>query len=218
MILILLILLASSVASASAATPQQGEEATIEIVSCIETSEGVSTPCLIEEASPSSPFPMSEEEEMEAEEIEAEERGAVGVKAADAAACMIRRIDSQVTVLPGSGRLRLTLRYTTSDRTAVSIGLKARDDKGSVRLPSASRRLGKGSDTLRMTTRVGDARMGRVTKAKELDVSLRTPGASCGGRFEQRLRRAYAGTVAVSHPAASGTVAGSIVWTTSDSR
>jgi hypothetical protein len=136
------------------------------------------------------------EEELEEEEFEDSCGGEDSVKAAPKgapfvtapAACQVRQAESTITAVPGSGELRLSVRYQTYSPTEVTVGLKLKDRKGSVAVAHATKRLG-GKGILHMTTKLGPAMMERAVTAIEFDVSLRAPETPgyCGGALEQRL-------------------------------
>lgn len=144
-------------------------------------------------------FEFESEEEAEAEEEEfepeAEECGEGDASKAAAAgsvsapaACLIRHAESTVATLPGSDLVRLTVRYETWSPTAVAIGLKLKDDKGSLALGHATRHLG-AHGILHIATRLQPAAMERAERAHEYDVSLHAPSTPgfCGDLLEQGL-------------------------------
>ncbi|HEX4304931.1 MAG TPA: hypothetical protein VHZ54_02735 [Solirubrobacterales bacterium] len=138
-----------------------------------------------------------EEEEFEEEEFEsscggAEEAGNAASKGVPfvtaPAACQVRQAESTITTLPAADQLRLTIHYRTYAPTEVTVGLKLKDQKGSVAIEHATKHLGD-KGVLRFTTSLGGAVMDRALAASEFDVSLRaseTPGF-CAGALEQRL-------------------------------
>ncbi|MBS1679396.1 MAG: hypothetical protein JST08_18630 [Actinobacteria bacterium] len=103
-------------------------------------------------------------------------------------ACQIRQAESTITTLPGSGLVRLSVRYRTWSPTAVTVGLKLKDHRGSVAIERATRHMG-AEGVLHVTTKLGAAAMGRALAASAFDVSLRAPGtpAFCAGALEQHL-------------------------------
>jgi hypothetical protein len=130
-----------------------------------------------------------EEEEFEIEDCEEEEvqKKAGAVTAPEE--CRVRSAESSITTLPDSNRVQLTVQYLTYKPSTVSLDLKLKDGKGSLKIDSATKHLGK-KGVLHLTTKVPDAVMERATKAKEFDVALRaaqTPGY-CGAMLEQKLR------------------------------
>jgi hypothetical protein len=138
----------------------------------------------------------AEEEELEAEEEESEpgeeecgeEEGRKGAFVTAPAACRVQRAESSITTLPGSDRLRLTLRYQTYSPAAVSIALKLKDHKGTLAIEHTTRHLGQ-KGVLHLTTDLPDAVIERAVKAQEFEVGLRainTPGF-CDGLLEQHL-------------------------------
>jgi hypothetical protein len=136
------------------------------------------------------------EEEFEEEEFEetcAGDNGAGKAKGAPfvtaPAACQIRQAESTITTLPGSDQVRLTVRYQTYSPTPVTVGLKLKDDKGSVAIEHTTKHLG-GKGVLHVTTKLGTAVMERALSANEFDVSLRAPETPgfCAGELEQSLR------------------------------
>jgi hypothetical protein len=144
-----------------------------------------------------------EEEEEEEEEFEAPCGGEGTVRdakpggapvATAPAACQVRQAKSTVTALPASDQVRLTIRYRTYAPTPVTIGLKLKDQKGSVTIERTTKHLG-GRGVLHVTTRLDAAAMARALTASEFDVSLRAPETPgfCAGDLEQRLHDARHG-------------------------
>jgi hypothetical protein len=137
-----------------------------------------------------------EEEEFEEEESEAscggEEVGDSAPKGASfvtaPAACQVRQAESTITTLPAADQVRLTIRYQAYAPTQVAVGLKLKDQKGSIAIEHATKHLS-GKGVLRFTTRLGDAVMDRALAASEFDVSLRAPETPgfCAGALEQHL-------------------------------
>lgn len=130
-----------------------------------------------------------EEFEIEVEECEeeAQKKKAGAVSAPEE--CRVRSAESSITTLPDSDRVQLTVHYVTYKPSAVSLDLKLKDGKGSLKIDSTTKHLGK-QGVLHLTTKVSDAVMERAAKAKEFDVALRasqTPGY-CGAMLEQQLR------------------------------
>jgi hypothetical protein len=132
-----------------------------------------------------------EEEEFEAEVEECEEEAKKGKGASFVtapAACLVHRAESTITTLPGSDRVRLTIHYTNYTPTAVAIGLRLKDHKGSLWLERTTKHLGRGG-VLHLTTKLGEAGMERAENAREFDIELRaadTPGY-CSDLLEQHL-------------------------------
>ena len=132
----------------------------------------------------------AEEEEFEIEveecEEEAQKKKAGAVTAPEE--CRVRSAESSITTLPDSGRVQLTVRYLTYKPSTVSLDLKLKDGKGSLKIESTTKHLGK-QGVLHLTTKVPDAVMNRAAKAKEFDVALRAPQTPgyCGPMLEQKL-------------------------------
>jgi hypothetical protein len=149
------------------------------------------------------------------------------------AACQVRQAESTITTLPGTDQVRLDLRYRTWSPTQVTVGLKLKDGKGSVPIEHATRHLS-GDGVLHQARRRGDGPGGRGERVRRLPARPGNPGLlrrrpRTAPAQRQAHRRPHAarllelsyeegGTVAASHSAATGTLAGSIVWTTPDSR
>jgi hypothetical protein len=141
------------------------------------------------------------EEEFEEEEFEAlcgDEEGDGGKAVPKGAsfvtapaACQVRQAESTITTLPGSDQVRLSVRYRTYEPTAITVGLKLKDHKGSVPIEHATRHLS-ADGVLHLTTKLGGAVMERALAASEFDVSLRAPETPgfCAGALEQRLHAA----------------------------
>lgn len=129
-----------------------------------------------------------EEEEFEVEDCEDQAQKKPGAVTAPEA-CRVRSAESSITTLPDSNRVQLTVHYLTYKPATVSVDLKLKDGKGSLKIDSTTKHLGK-KGVLHLTTKVPDAVMERAAKAKEFDVALRaqqTP-AYCGDMLEQQLR------------------------------
>jgi hypothetical protein len=132
----------------------------------------------------------AEEEEWEIEVEECEEAllkkkaGAVSAPAA----CRVAQAESSITTLPSSDRVELTVRYQTWKPSTVSLGLKLKDGKGSLKIEETTKHLGK-KGVLHLTTKVSDAVMSRAAKAKEFAVALRAPKTPgfCADMLEQKL-------------------------------
>jgi len=136
----------------------------------------------------------AEEREFEQERAECEKEAKAGKGATFVSApepCVVERAESTIETLPGSNRIKLTVRYKNYETGAVAIGLKLKDHKGSLALEHTSRHLGR-SGTLHLTTKLGDAEMERAEEAREFDVALRAPGTPgyCGDMLEQHLKAA----------------------------
>src|ERR1700761_7703813 len=91
------------------------------------------------------------EEEDEEAEIACEANGGKGgsTKAAAKnapfvtapAACQVRQAESTITTVPGSDLVRLDVHYRTWSPTQVTVSLKLKDQKGSVAIEHATKRL-----------------------------------------------------------------------------
>jgi hypothetical protein len=133
-----------------------------------------------------------EEEEFEIEIEECEEEVQKSKKKGAVTApeeCRVAQAESSITTLPNSDRVELTVRYLTYTPSTVSLGLKLKDGKGSLKLEDTSKHLGK-KGVLHLTTKVSDAVMDRAAKAKEFNVALRAPKTPgyCGAMLEQQLQ------------------------------
>lgn len=135
----------------------------------------------------------AEEEEFEVEAEECEEEVQKNKKKAGAVTapeeCLVRQAESSITTLPNSDRVELTVRYLTYQPSKVSLGLKLKDGKGSLKIESTTRHLGR-KGVLHLTTRVSDTVMERAARAKEFNVALRAPKTPgyCGNMLEQQLQ------------------------------
>ncbi|HXF31356.1 MAG TPA: hypothetical protein VN522_07530 [Solirubrobacterales bacterium] len=130
-----------------------------------------------------------EDEEFEVEECEEETAKRNGAAVTAPEECRVRSAESSIATLPSSNRVQLTVRYLTYKPATVSLDLRLKDGKGSLKIDDATKHLGK-KGVLRLTTKVTDAVMERATKATEFDVALRaakTPGY-CGTMLEQQLK------------------------------
>jgi hypothetical protein len=129
-----------------------------------------------------------EEFEFEIEECEEEVKSKAGAVTAPKA-CLVRTAESSITTLPSSDRVLLTVRYQTYSPSTVNLGLKLKDNKGSLKIEAATKHLGK-QGVLHLSIKLSDAEMERAAKAKEFNVALRAPNTPgyCGGLLEQQLR------------------------------
>jgi hypothetical protein len=191
-------LLHSSALRDAAPEPEEedeGEEADDEVEEVeFEVEEGV----LIEECEAAADEfefeDAAEEKEFEEEVAECEKEAKKGKSAAFVSApeeCVVEHAESTIQTLPGSDRIRLTVHYKDSSTGAVAIGLKLKDNKGSLALEHTTRHLGH-DGTLHLTTKLGESEMERAEDAREFDVALRAPGTPgyCGNLLEQRLKTA----------------------------
>jgi hypothetical protein len=133
---------------------------------------------------------VEEDDEIEVEECEEEalkKKNGAAVTAPEE--CRVGSAESSITTLPSSNRVQLTLRYLTYKPSTVSVGLKLKDGKGSLKIEDTTKHLGK-KGVLHITTKVSDAVMERAAKATEFDVALRAPKTPgyCGNMLEQQLR------------------------------
>jgi len=128
-----------------------------------------------------------EEEVEECEEVVQKKKNAGVVTAPEE--CRVQQAESSITTLPNSDRVELTVRYLTYEPSTVSLGLKLKDGKGSLKIEDTTKHLGK-KGVLHLTTKVSDAVMDRAAKAKEFSVALRAPKTPgyCGSMLEQQLR------------------------------
>lgn len=163
----------------------EGEVEEIEIEEC-EAADG-----LFEFEEEEADEDEAEEEEFEIEveecEEEAQKKKAGAVTAPEE--CRVQQAESSITTLPSSDRVELTVRYQTYKPSTVSLGLKLKDGKGSLKIEDTTKHLGK-KGVLHLTTKVSDAVMDRAAKATEFNVSLRAPQTPgyCGGMLEQQLQ------------------------------
>jgi hypothetical protein len=158
----------------------------------------------IEECEAADGFFEFEEEEFEGEEAEEEEEFEIEVEECEEEAqkdkkkagavtapeeCLVQQAESSITTLPNSDRVELTVRYLTYKPSMVSLGLKLKDGKGSLKIEDTTKRLGK-KGVLHLTTKVSDAVMERAANAREFNVSLRAPKTPgyCGNMLEQQLQ------------------------------
>lgn len=134
----------------------------------------------------------AEEEEFEVEVEECEEEAQKKKKAGAVSApeeCRVQQAESSITTLPNSDRVELTVRYLAYKPSTVSVDLKLKDNKGSLKIEDTNKRLGK-KGVLHLTTKVSDAVMDRAAAAKEFSVSLRAPNTPgyCANLLEQQLQ------------------------------
>jgi hypothetical protein len=135
----------------------------------------------------------ADEEEFEIEIEECEEEAQKKSKKAGVVSapeeCRVQQAESSITTLPSSDRVELTVRYLTYKPATVSLGLKLKDNKGSLKIEDTTRHLGK-KGVLHITTKVSDAVMERAARAKEFSVALRAPKTPgyCGDLLEQQLQ------------------------------
>jgi hypothetical protein len=134
---------------------------------------------------------MEFDEELAECEREAKKQGKGASFVSAPEACVVEHAESTIQTLPGSDRIRLTVRYKNYSTGAVAIGLKLKDHKGSLALERTTKHLGR-DGTLHLTSKLGEAAMERAVDAREFDVALRAPGTPgyCGDMLEQQLKTA----------------------------
>jgi hypothetical protein len=141
-------------------------------------------------------FGEMEEAEEEVEECEeAAEKGKTEGKGegqsfvAAPVECLVQRAESTVTTLPGTSSVRLTVHYKNYSPGTVAIGLRLKDQKGSLGLERTTRQLGR-NGVLHLTMKLGEPEMDRANKAREFDIALRAVGTPdyCSDLLEQHLR------------------------------
>jgi hypothetical protein len=103
--------------------------------------------------------------------------------------CLVQRAESTITTLPGTSSVRLTVHYKNYSPGTVAIGLRLKDQKGSLGLERTTRQLGR-NGVLHLITKLGEPEMDRANKAREFDIALRAVGTPdyCSDLLEQHLR------------------------------
>jgi hypothetical protein len=117
---------------------------------------------------------------------EAEDEGRKTASGSNAAPeeCLLRSAHARLVADDSPGDVRLTVGYTTYEPTAATIGFSASGGKGSLRLGTANRHLGK-SGVIRLTEALAEPKMAKVDAAGRFTVQIHVPGSpgSCR-RFE----------------------------------
>lgn len=110
--------------------------------------------------------------------------------------CLLSSAEPTVLATAGRRRLRLRIAYTTSAPTTVVVDYGLHGKKGSLHLGTERERLAS-EGVLRLTRKLSEAQMARVTAASDFTVRLRVALAPtyCQVYFEHRLnlRRATRG-------------------------
>ena len=134
-----------------------------------------------------------EGEECEEDE-EDEECGEEEDRSAAPRECLLRTATATVSTIHDG--VRLLIRYTTSSPTSVAVEYGLHGAKGSLFLGNDHKRFA-ANGTLRLTKRLSDAQMAKVTAAKNFTVRLHVAAAPgyCGAFFDRQLdvRRATPG-------------------------
>jgi len=123
------------------------------------------------------------EDSDEEEECEADESTAAAPRE-----CLLTSSETTVAASPNKDRVRLQLRYTTSEPTEVSVAYGLHGGKGSLFLGSEKRRFAR-QGVLRLTKTLTEAQMQKAMAAKGFTVRLRVPEAPgyCQAFFDYQL-------------------------------
>lgn len=123
-------------------------------------------------------------EELEGEcEAEAEDAGPFPPED-----CLLRTAKARVLASPEQDKVDLTVRYSLSTPTSVSVTYRAKGGKGALQLGGVTRRLG-ARGQLRLTERLNELQMAKVRAAHDFSVQLHVPAApaACNRFFSRRL-------------------------------
>jgi hypothetical protein len=140
-------------------------------------------------------------EELEGEcEAEAEDAGPFPPED-----CLLRTARARVLASPEQGKVDLTLHYSFSVPTSVSVTYRAKGGKGALQLGGATRRLSARGE-LRLSERVSESQMAKVSAARDFSIQLHVPVApsACNRFYTRRL--------AIKHARGK-----QLVWSQSDS-
>jgi hypothetical protein len=91
---------------------------------------------------------------------------------AEAERCVLESASAKVDASPSSGKVRLTVRYTTYRAAPFSFQYSLRGSKGGLHLGSAKASLGR-TGTFHDVVRVSDRKMAKVLAAREFQIELR---------------------------------------------
>jgi hypothetical protein len=129
-----------------------------------------------------------EEWELEEESEEAEEEFVEGAVVYLPSECLLRTAKPSVVAQLAHKSVRLTIHYTADTPTRVGIDYWLKGGKGSLRLGSSMRHIGK-QGTLRETARLDDREVEKVRAARAFVVHLEVPAAdsSCASYLTLRL-------------------------------
>lgn len=129
-----------------------------------------------------------EELELEEEEEEGEEEEVGGNATVLPPECLLRSAEPTVVAQLNSGSLRLTLRYTASVPTKITLHHWLKGGKGSLQFDPVTRHLGR-QGALRLTTHLDEHELAKVRAARVFVVDLDAPAApaSCEQYLTLRL-------------------------------
>lgn len=130
----------------------------------------------------------SEDEGFEAEECE-EGEGCEDEGGLDAPPeCLLSSAEPTISASANNDRVRLRVRYTASEPTAVAVAYGLHGAKGSLYLGGEKEELSR-QGVLRLTKSLSDAQMAKVMAAKGFTVRLRVPAAPgyCKAYFDHQL-------------------------------
>jgi hypothetical protein len=132
----------------------------------------------LEDGEPEAEAAADEVEEEGFEECEEVEEGFEECEEVEAEAarsgreeCLLRSARAHASVDSRGEKLKLTIGYTAYEPAKAKIEIR----KGTLKLASAQRHLGK-SGVIRLTKRLGDARMAKLETARRLSVRVRIAG------------------------------------------
>jgi hypothetical protein len=118
----------------------------------------------------------NESEACEAEDQEEEEFCAEVREQEEAEACGLEEASASVAVAPGGDKVRLTVRYSTFEPTAVIVVARSRGVKGGLHLGRARARF-HDAGVYRDSFALGAKQIAKALAAREFDVGLRPVGA-----------------------------------------
>ena len=127
-----------------------------------------------------------EESEAFADEDEEEDDEAAGPFPPEE--CLLRSARSRVLAYPGPDKVKLTVNYTALAPVDVAVNYGLTGKRGSLRLGQARRHFS-GHGVLRLTARLGEARMERVLSARSftVDFDIAAAPSSCRRFYTRRL-------------------------------
>lgn len=126
----------------------------------------------------------------ESEDEEAEERcEEEQAETEEAEECVLEEADASFAIAPGSGEVRLTVRYETFAPAAVTVDASLRGTKGKLHLGSDHTRFHQ-NGVYRDTFALGAKQMAKALAAREFEVDLHAAGtpADCGLSLATRAR------------------------------
>jgi hypothetical protein len=116
----------------------------------------------------------SEEEELEAEDAEEEELEdeEAGLPPAE---CLLQTAHAQAFAYPTQNKVKLLIRYTSTESTDATVSYRLSGSKGGLKLPDAKQHLNE-AGTIRLTESLSPSQASKAAAANSFTVEIRIPG------------------------------------------